>query len=499
MTAESSFDESERALLLALLNAFPGDATLLDVDGTVLAINEAGAQVLHSTVAEAVGANFFDAQTFSQAQALRRWIAEVVRSKKPVHVETENTGRRLRASLYPIVDRETVTRVLAVSYDVTREVQAEHERSRLTETAAQQVRILDGILSASPEHICIFDRDMRYRFASKSALATFGLKKSELIGRTWRELNFPREQMAALEINVERVFGTGTSLQGEMIWPVSEGARVYEYVLSPIYNQEGEVDAVISATRDITERKSAQAALQDAERLAAIGQTATMIGHDLRNPLQALQYTLELERIYFNSLSSDAQSDPRVAKAAQLFSNMEQQIQYMDKIVSDLQDYARPLRPEVEETRLAALIDSTLSVLTIPDSISVSINVPASLAAAVDSHLMQRLLANLILNAVQAMPNGGELIIGGAMDGEGVSLTVRDTGQGVPHEMRDKLFSPLITGKAKGTGLGLAVVKRIAEAHNGTITFESGDEKGTTFAVWLPGSTSASSQRPERA
>ncbi|MGZ4915464.1 MAG: PAS domain-containing protein [Halobacteriota archaeon] len=499
MTTEISFDASTRALLLALLNAFPGDATLVDVDGTILATNEAGAQAFDSTVAETVGANFFDAQPPSHAQALRRWIAEVVRSEKPIHVEAERAGRRLRASFYPIVDQGVVTRVLAASYDVTREVQAEHERSRLTETAAQRMRILDGILSASPEHIYIFDRDMRYRFASKSALATFGLKKSELIGRTWRDLNFPREQMGPVEINVERVFGTGTSLQGEIIWPFSQGERVYEYVLSPIYNQEGEVDAVISATRDITERKSAQAALQDAERLAAIGQTATMIGHDLRNPLQALQYTLELERIYFNSLSSDAQSDPRVAKAAQLFSNMEQQIQYMDKIVSDLQDYARPLKPEVEETRFAALIDSTLSVLTIPDSISVHINVPASIAAAVDLHLMQRLLANLILNAVQAMPEGGELIIGAVTDGEGLSLTVQDTGQGVPYEMRDKLFSPLITSKAKGTGLGLAVVKRIVEAHNGAITFESEDEKGTTFTVWLPVSINKCSQRPELA
>ncbi|MGZ4903801.1 MAG: PAS domain-containing protein [Halobacteriota archaeon] len=489
MATEIPFEAPTHALLLALLNAFPGDATLIDVDGTILATNEAGAQVLHSTIAESVGVNFFDAHPSSQAQVHRQWIAEVVRSKKPVHVEAMRTGRRLRASFYPIVDHDVVTRVLVISYDVTRQVQAEHERSRLTETAVQQMRILDGILSASPEHIYIYDRDMRYRFASKSALATLEVKKSELIGRTWRELNFSRESMEPLEINVQRVFGTGTSIQGEIVWPSSDGDRVYEYVLSPIYNQEGKVDAVISATRDITERKRVEAALKDAERLAGIGQTATMIGHDLRNPLQALQYTLELERIYFNAVASDAQADPRVTKAVQLFSNMEQQIQYMDKIVSDLQDYARPLKPEAEETDIAALIDKTLSVLTIPESITVHVDVPALLTAFVDSHLMQRMLANLVLNAVQAMPEGGELIIGAATEGDGVTLTVHDTGQGVPYEMRDKLFSPLTTGKAKGTGLGLAVVKRIVEAHNGVITFESEDEEGTRFTVRLPAST----------
>ncbi len=488
MTTDTPFDTPAHALLFTLLNAFPGDATLIDVDGTILATNEAGAYILRSTVAESVGVNFFDTHPPLQAQLHRQWIAEVVRSKKPVHVEAERIGRRLRASFYPIIDRGIVIQVLAVSYDVTREMQAEHERSRLTETAAQQMRILDGILSASPEHIYIYDREIRYRFASKSALATLGLKKSELIGKTWRELNLSREHMEPLEVNVQRVFGTGTSMQGEMTWPSTEGERVYEYVLSPIYNLEGEVDAVISATRDITERKRVETALKDAERLAGIGQTATMIGHDLRNPLQALQYTLELERIYFNAMSADANADPRIAKATQLFSNMERQIQYMDKIVSDLQDYARPLKPEAEETRIAALIDSTLSVLTIPESISVHVDVPPSIKARVDPYLMQRVLANLVLNAVQAMPHGGELAIGAVTEGDAVTLTVHDTGQGVPYEMKDKLFSPLTTGKAKGTGLGLAVVKRIVEAHNGTITFESENEKGTTFTVTVPDS-----------
>ncbi|MDD1720684.1 MAG: PAS domain-containing protein [Euryarchaeota archaeon] len=491
MTTETPFDTPSHALLLTLLNAFPGDVTLIDVDGTILVTNEAGAHIISSTVAESVGINFFDTHPPSHAQLHRQWIAEVVRSKKPVHVETERIGRRLRESFYPITDQGVVIQVLAVSYDVTREVQAEHERSRLTETAAQQMRILDGILSSSPEHIYIYDREMRYRFASKSALATLGLKKSELIGKTWRELNFSREHMGPLEVNVQRVFGTGTSMQGEMVWPSTGGERVYEYVLSPIYNLEGEVDAVISATRDITERKRVEAALKDAERLAGIGETTTMIGHDLRNPLQALQYTLELERIYFNAMSADAKADPRIAKATQLFSNMEQQIQYMDKIVSDLQDYARPLKLEAEETRIAALIDTTLSVLTIPKSISVHVDVPTPITATVDPYLMQRVLANLVLNAVQAMPHGGELAIRALMEGDAVTLTVRDTGQGVPYEMKDKLFSPLTTGKAKGTGLGLAVVKRIVEAHNGTITFESEDEKGTTFMVTVPASRAA--------
>ncbi|MGZ7164231.1 MAG: ATP-binding protein, partial [Halobacteriota archaeon] len=90
------------------------------------------------------------------------------------------------------------------------------------------------------------------------------------------------------------------------------------------------------------------------------------------------------------------------------------------------------------------------------------------------------------LNAVQAMPNGGTLTISAATDDGSVMVSVHDTGVGIPDDIRDKLFTPLFTAKAKGTGLGLAVVKRIVDAHGGTITFESEEGKGTTFTVTLP-------------
>ncbi|MGZ4949382.1 MAG: ATP-binding protein [Halobacteriota archaeon] len=276
------------------------------------------------------------------------------------------------------------------------------------------------------------------------------------------------------------------------------------YNASVYRNEAGEVQGVFAAARDITDRKRAEeelqsysdhlesiveertAQLKDSERLAGIGQTAAMIGHDLRNPLQALQLLLDLGGKYYNHLSPEAKAHFDSTKADHLFSSVEKQIQYMDKIVSDLQDYARPLEIEREEVEIAALIDDTLSVLTIPEEISVHVDVPAAITATLDAHFMQRVLVNLIMNAVQAMPNGGELTIGAAVDHGVVVITVHDTGEGVPDAMKDTVFSPLTTGKAKGTGLGLAVVKRIVEAHNGTITFESEEGEGTTFTVTLP-------------
>ncbi|MGZ7168304.1 MAG: ATP-binding response regulator [Halobacteriota archaeon] len=225
--------------------------------------------------------------------------------------------------------------------------------------------------------------------------------------------------------------------------------------------------------------------LRSAERLAGIGETATMIGHDLRNPLQGLQYMVDLEKMREELTSPDKRGVEDWAKVAALFDQIGEAVFYMDKIVGDLQDYARPITPEYEAASISALINDVLESIPNVERVRRVIDIP-DLQMTADPLLMRRVFANLILNAVQAMPNGGTLTISAATDDGSVMVSVHDTGVGIPDDIRDKLFTPLFTGKAKGTGLGLAVVKRIVDAHGGTITFESEEGKGTTFTVTLP-------------
>ncbi|MGZ4908355.1 MAG: ATP-binding response regulator [Halobacteriota archaeon] len=225
--------------------------------------------------------------------------------------------------------------------------------------------------------------------------------------------------------------------------------------------------------------------LRSAERLAGIGETATMIGHDLRNPLQGLQYMVDLEKMREELTSPDKRGVEDWAKVAALFDQIGEAVFYMDKIVGDLQDYARPITPEYEAASISALINDVLESIPNVERVRRVIDIP-DLQMTADPLLMRRVFANLILNAVQAMPNGGTLTISAATDDGSVMVSVHDTGVGIPDDIRDKLFTPLFTAKAKGTGLGLAVVKRIVDAHGGTITFESEEGKGTTFTVTLP-------------
>ncbi len=225
--------------------------------------------------------------------------------------------------------------------------------------------------------------------------------------------------------------------------------------------------------------------LRDAERLAGIGETAAMIGHDLRNPLQGLQYIVDLQKLRFERTPPEKRGADDWTKEEELFDRISEQVFYMDKIVADLQDYARPIAPEPEKVAVSTVINDVLASLPHTDHVQIISDV-SNLTVIADPHLMRRVFANLVLNAIQAMPEGGTLTITASRFDDSVAINVHDTGVGIPEEMKGKLFLPLATGKAKGTGLGLAVVKRVVDAHGGTIGFESEEEKGTTFTVKLP-------------
>lgn len=224
--------------------------------------------------------------------------------------------------------------------------------------------------------------------------------------------------------------------------------------------------------------------LKDAERLAAIGETAAMVGHDIRNPLQTVEGAIYVAKEEIKALPSRTQE---INNIEEMLNAIHEETTYVNKIVSDLQDYARPLEPQLEEINTQQLISSTMATIQIPQSVELAVTVEQDCCImTVDPTMMKRILANLITNALQAMPNGGKLTIAAFKKQDEIHLSVQDTGQGIPYENRAKIFQPLFSTKAKGQGFGLAVVKRLVEAHNGTIVFDSEVGKGTTFAMTIP-------------
>jgi signal transduction histidine kinase len=167
--------------------------------------------------------------------------------------------------------------------------------------------------------------------------------------------------------------------------------------------------------------------------------------------------------------------------------SVNQNISYINKIVSDLQDYTRPLKPYLQEADLAEQVEEILLTIFIPRGIEVSTDIHAAARPIkTDIAYLRRVLTNLFTNAVQAMGDqNGKLTIKAISVDDTVTLTVQDTGVGIPAEAQAKLFTPLFTTKSKGQGLGLAVVKRLVESLGGTINFESQENQGTKFIITL--------------
>jgi PAS domain S-box-containing protein len=270
---------------------------------------------------------------------------------------------------------------------------------------------------------------------------------------------------------------------------------------APIRDKEGKTAGVVLIFRDISERKQIEeklaeysknleklveqrsAQLKDAERLATIGTTAGMVGHDIRNPLQAITGDLYLTKTELDSIpDSEAKKN-----AIENLQEIERNVDYINKIVADLQDFARPLSPTNQEIDLKPIIDKLLRKSSLPKNIKVTVKLePEAKQIVADPDYINRILYNLVNNAAQAMPEGGKLTISAVKDNKEIVISVQDTGLGIPEEVKSKLFTPMFTTKAKGQGFGLAVVKRMTEALGGTVTFESQEGKGTTFTIRLP-------------
>jgi len=257
---------------------------------------------------------------------------------------------------------------------------------------------------------------------------------------------------------------------------VTERKRAEEEIRRLNADLEQRVEA---RTRELRE---AQEQLVRHERLAVLGQLAGGVAHELRNPLAVIN-----NAVYFlNLVQPDA--DVKVKEYLDIIKN---EIRTAVKIITDLLDFSRIKSVDREPVSVHEMVQRVLERYPAPASVVVTLDFPSGLPQVyADPLQVEQVLGNLTVNAYQAMPEGGSLVISGQLvvssEQEFVALSVRDTGVGIPLENMKKLFEPLFTTKATGIGLGLAVSKKLAEANGGRIEVQSEPEKGSTFTVFLP-------------
>jgi signal transduction histidine kinase len=156
-------------------------------------------------------------------------------------------------------------------------------------------------------------------------------------------------------------------------------------------------------------------------------------------------------------------------------------------MVEDLQDFARTPMPQIEEISIQELINESLQTVKWPKNIQLKISFQDNIKTVkIDVSLLKRVMSNLLLNAIQAMPDGGKITIASTRKDDQIKIDIKDTGVGIAESIKAKIFTPLFTTKSKGQGFGLAVCKKLIEAQNGTIIFESKQGKGSTFTIQFP-------------
>ena len=322
--------------------------------------------------------------------------------------------------------------------------------------------------------IVIIDKGLKIRLFSPSAQKILNLSPSTVgLPITTIKLNVIVEDLG------EIISEVASKLSGITREVKDAQGHYFEMKIRPYITQEDRIDGAVLSFVDIDDRKKLEKAL----RLAAIGETAGMVGHDIRNPLQAITGDVYLAKTELASTCESAEKK----NALESLDEIEKNIDYINKIVADLQDYAKTSDPIAQETDLEALCKELLLGNKMPKNIKVSCSVEKTAKTImVDGALLKRILGNLVTNAVQAMPNGGELTMRARQEAGDSVITVQDTGIGIPDKVKPKLFTPFFTTKSKGQGLGLAVVKRMTEALKGTVTFESKEGDGTTFIVRFP-------------
>ncbi|MCX8177012.1 MAG: PAS domain S-box protein [Candidatus Bathyarchaeota archaeon] len=322
-------------------------------------------------------------------------------------------------------------------------------------------------------------QDEKVVFVNKTLLNLLGYSEDEVIGHPYEKFVDEKYRQKARELYLMKLQGSPPKLN--LIELVAKnGERIPFEMFGSLITYEGRPAALV-LLNDVRERKQLEEQRLKLEKLAAIFELAIMVGHDLRNPLQAIENAAFIIR---KELSDHIYSNKRISKALQIIHDS---VKYADEIVRDLRDFSIADRPNFERVNINALIKEVISQIKTPKNISVTTKLKRIPEVNADKYMMKRVFMNLIVNGIQAMEEkGGVLEVSTGKEGDFVKINFADTGVGIPESDMGKLFNSIFTTKAKGMGMGLLICKRFVESHGGVINVKSKVGEGSIFTVKLP-------------
>jgi PAS domain S-box-containing protein len=338
---------------------------------------------------------------------------------------------------------------------------------------------MNSVMAGLEDGLLLFTRDARAVMISPAAEKFLGEPAGQYLGRRVTEIfpvGHPLHEALHIEGDELSEVAAETELQ------TSEGAKRVSVSVQAI-QEDGERMGALVTLRDLDSLESINTQLQVSERLAALGRITAGVAHEVKNPLNSMRLWLENLK---ESLPPEA-TDGASQQAVQV---LDKEIDRLDAVVKRFLDFTRPMDIRLEATQLAELLKDVLEVAQ-PQfqkaSIQVAQLIPIDVPEVyVDRALLKQAVLNLVLNAAEAMPTGGQLRLVLSRRGEMAEITVGDTGKGIPPENRQKIFQLFFTTRPGGSGIGLASTFRIVQLLNGSIDFTSEVGRGTTFRIELP-------------
>ncbi|MBI5582536.1 MAG: PAS domain S-box protein [Deltaproteobacteria bacterium] len=404
------------------------------------------------------------------------------------------------------------------------------ESKRAERALLKEKKTIEGILEGSPIATFVLDRDRRVTHWNRACELLTGKKKEEMIGTRSQWQAFYKEERPVMadcivqkDLALLRQYYGDRELKESSLIPgayeaedffprLGQGGRQIFFLSAPITDPEGETQGAITTLQDVTEQRQAEALIRrniaeiaraydelkstqeqliQSARLASLGKLAATIAHEINNPLAGVLNYIKLLIKFFQK---DTIPPERMDDIRGFLAIMERETARCGGIVKNLLSFSRPSVVRKEPAQVNDIIEQALSILTHKIEIS-GVQLQKNLApdlppVTCDAKQIQQALMNIIINGVEAMPQGGTLTIASRrLPAEKmIAVEIRDTGVGIPKEHLDTLFEPFFSTKAegKGVGLGLSVSYGIISKHQGIIKVESEPGRGTAFQVQLP-------------
>ena len=364
--------------------------------------------------------------------------------------------------------------------------------------------LLRAILATAVDAIIVIDGHGIVQRVNDATVSMFGYGRDELIGKNVHVLMpqpYRREHNGYLnnyaETGIAKIIGIGREVVGRrkdgqtfpMHLAVSEvevnQRRWFAGIVRDISDLKKAQQKLADLNEDLEQRVQrrtaqlvkAQSSLVRAERLATLGKVSGGIAHEIRNPLSVIRTSA-----FFLRRAKDLSPE----KMAEHLERIERQVAMIDNVVTALADVAKLPEPKAVRCRVEEVVRSVVDNTSLPAAIEVTCELLNLPDVRIDPNQIAIVFRNLVRNARDAMPNGGQLMVAGIVGDDSVAVSVRDTGPGIPADQLEKILEPLYSTKARGMGLGLAICQAILHKNRGHLRVESQLGVGTTFHIVLP-------------